>query len=127
MKILGTGVDIVETARIAGSLERHGGRFLARVFLESEQAYCKKMTAPESCYAARFAAKEAVAKAFGTGIGAELGWLDIEVQRKPSGEPFIVLHGLGAQTAARLGITDLRLSLSHSDHYAVAHALALGV
>lgn len=126
MKIVGTGVDIVETARIAGSLERHGARFLARVFLAGERAYCAKMNAPERCYAARFAAKEAVAKAFGTGIGAALGWLDIEVQRKASGEPFVVLHGAGAQTAARLGITDLRLSLSHSDHYAVAHALALG-
>ena len=126
MKILGTGVDIVETARIASSLARHGERFLARLFLEGERAYCAKMSVPERCYAARFAAKEAVSKAFGTGIGTSLGWLDIEVRRKASGEPFVVLHGAGVQTAARLGITDLRLSLSHSDHYAVAHALALG-
>jgi len=126
MKIVGTGVDIVETERIAGSISRHGERFLARVFLEGERLYCGRMATPERCYAARFAAKEAVSKAFGTGIGVELGWLDIEVCRKPSGEPFIVLHGEGAKTAARLGITDLRLTLSHSDHYAVAHALALG-
>jgi holo-[acyl-carrier protein] synthase len=126
MTILGTGVDIVETARIISSLERHGDRFLARVFLDGERAYCQKMTNPAPCYAARFAAKEAVSKAFGTGIGASLGWLDVEVRRKASGEPFIVLHGEGAKTAARLGITEIRLSLSHSDHYAVAHALALG-
>jgi holo-[acyl-carrier protein] synthase len=126
MNILGTGVDIVETTRIADSVARHGQRFLDRVFLASEQAYCGKMAVPERCYAARFAAKEAVSKAFGTGIGVSLGWLDIEVCRKPSGEPFIVLHGTGAQTAAALGITELRLSLSHSDHYAVAQALALG-
>lgn len=126
MKILGTGVDIVETERIAGSIARHGERFIARVFLEGERLYCGKMAVPERCYAARFAAKEAVSKAFGTGIGAELNWLDIEVCRKASGEPFIVLHGEGAKTAARLGITELRLTLSHSDHYAVAHALALG-
>jgi len=126
MTILGTGVDIVETARISGSLERHGDRFLARVFLEGERAYCGRMSSPAQCYAARFAAKEAVSKAFGTGIGAELGWLDIEVCRKPSGEPFVILHGEGAKTAARLGIAEIRLSLSHSDHYAVAHALALG-
>jgi holo-[acyl-carrier protein] synthase len=126
MNILGTGVDIVETARIAASLSRHGDRFLARVFLDGERAYCGKMSFPERCYAARFAAKEAVSKAFGTGIGVSLGWLDIEVRRKASGEPFVVLHGEGARTAARLGITELRLSLSHSDHYAVAHALALG-
>jgi holo-[acyl-carrier protein] synthase len=126
MKILGTGVDIVETERIAGSISRHGERFLARVFLEGERLYCGKMATPERCYAARFAAKEAVSKAFGTGIGVELGWLDIEVCRKASGEPFVILHGEGAKTAARLGITELRLTLSHSDHYAVAHALALG-
>lgn len=126
MKIVGTGVDIVETSRIAGSIERHGERFLARVFLEGERAYCGKMAAPERCYAARFAAKEAVSKAFGTGIGVSLGWLDIEVRRKASGEPFVILHGEGAKTAVRLGITDLRLTLSHSDHYAVAHALAIG-
>jgi holo-[acyl-carrier protein] synthase len=126
MTIIGTGVDIVETARIAASLERHGDRFLARVFLEGERAYCGKMAAPQQCYAARFAAKEAVSKAFGTGIGATLGWLDIEVRRKASGEPFVILHGEGAKTAARLGIKEIRLSLSHSDHYAVAHALALG-
>lgn len=126
MKIIGTGVDIVETARIAGSIERHGERFLARVFLEGERLYCGKMATPERCYAARFAAKEAVSKAFGTGIGQALGWLDIEVRRKASGEPFVILHGEGAKTAARLGITDLRLTLSHSDHYAVAHALAIG-
>ena len=111
MKILGTGVDIVETSRIAGSIERHGERFLARVFLDGERLYCGKMAAPERCYAARFAAKEAVSKAFGTGIGVSLGWLDIEVRRKASGEPFVILHGEGAKTAVRLGITDLRLFL----------------
>jgi holo-[acyl-carrier protein] synthase len=126
VKILGTGVDIVETARIAGSIERHGERFLARVFLEGERVYCAKMAVPERCYAARFAAKEAISKAFGTGIGASLGWLDIEVRRKASGEPFVILHGEGARTASRLGIAGLHLSLSHSDHYAVAHALAMG-
>jgi len=94
-----------------------------RSCLEGERAYCGKTT---RVLRERFAAKEAVSKAFGTGIGASLGWLDIEVRRKASGEPFIVLHGEGAKTAARLGITEIRLSLSHSDHYSVAHALALG-
>jgi holo-[acyl-carrier protein] synthase len=126
VKIIGTGVDIVETSRIAASVARHGERFLARVFLEGERAYCAKMAVPDRCHAARFAAKEAVSKAFGTGIGAQLGWLDIEVRRKASGEPFVVLHGAGAETARRLGIHEIRLSLSHSDHYAVASALALG-
>lgn len=127
MKIIGIGVDIVETARIASSVARHGNRFLDRVFLEGERAYCAKMAASERCYAARFAAKEAVSKAFGTGIGASLGWLDIEVRRKASGEPFVVLHGEGVKTAQRFGISELRLSLSHSDHYAVAQAVAIGI
>ena len=126
MRILGLGVDIVETARIAGSIERLGQRFLDRVFLASEQEYCARINPPERCYAARFAAKEAVAKAFGTGIGEALSLLDIEVCRKGSGEPFIVLRGDGAATAARMGISEIRISLSHSDHYAVASALAIG-
>ena len=126
MSVLGLGVDIVETARLAAAIERHGEPFLDRVFLKSERAYCAQAGVPERCYAARFAAKEAVAKAFGTGIGAQLGWHDIEVCRAESGAPSIRLHGTGAETAARLGIRELRLSLSHSDHYAVASAIALG-
>jgi holo-[acyl-carrier protein] synthase len=126
MRVLGLGVDIVEIARIARSIERTGQAFLDRVFLESEQAYCGPQREPARCHAARFAAKEAVAKALGTGIGAQLAWRDIEVRRKASGEPFIVLHGAGAETAKRLGISELLISISHSEHYAVANALALG-
>jgi holo-[acyl-carrier protein] synthase len=127
MSVLGLGVDIVETARFAAAIERHGEPFLDRVFLKNERAYCAQAGVPERCYAARFAAKEAVAKAFGTGIGGQLGWHDIEVCRAESGAPSIRLHGTGAETAARLGIREVRLSLSHSDHYAVASAIALGV
>ncbi len=126
MTIVGTGIDIVENARIGAAIERHGDRFLARVFTDGELQYCGGMKAPEAFYAARFAAKEAISKAFGTGIGAQLGWLDIDVRRKATGEPFVVLSGVGAETARRLGIVDLRLTMSHSQHYAVAHALAFG-
>ncbi len=126
MKILGTGIDIVETVRIADSIQRHGERFLSRIFTAGEREYCAAMRKPEIFFAARFAAKEAVSKAFGTGISVQLGWLDIEVRRKASGEPFVVLHGAGAATAKRLGIAEIHLSLSHSDHYAVAQALAVG-
>jgi len=126
LTVLGLGVDIVETARLAAAVVRHGEAFLDRVFLESERSYCERAGVPERCYAARFAAKEAVAKAVGTGIGGQLGWRDIEVCRAESGAPSIRLHGTGAETAARLGIRELRLSLSHSDHYAVASAIALG-
>jgi holo-[acyl-carrier protein] synthase len=126
MTILGLGVDIVETARLESAIARHGQPFLDRVFLASEITYCKQAGVPARSYAARFAAKEAVAKAFGTGIGAQLGWHDIEVCRAETGAPSIRLHGIGAQTATQLGITEIRLSLSHSDHYAVASAIALG-
>jgi len=80
---------------------------------------------PSRCYAARFAVKEAVSKALGTGIGGQLGWLDVEVRRKATGEPFVVLHGDGAETAKRLGISEVLVSLSHSEYYAVANAIAV--
>ena len=126
MRILGIGVDIVEIERFNGVIERQGQAFLDRLFLPSEQAYCHPHRHAARCYAARFAAKEAVAKALGTGIGAELRWLDIELCRKATGEPFVVLHGIGAETARRLGIGEILVSLSHSDHSAVANVIAVG-
>lgn len=126
MSVLGLGVDIVEIARIASAIERSGQPFLDRVFLPSEQEYCSTQREPARCYAARFAAKEAVAKALGTGIGAQLAWHDIEVGRKASGEPFVVLHRIGAETARSLGIAGILVSLSHSERYAVANAICTG-
>jgi holo-[acyl-carrier protein] synthase len=126
MRILGIGVDIVEIARLDGAIQRQGKPLIDRCFLPTEQAYCNQQREPGRCYAARFAAKEAVSKALGTGIGAHLGWLSIEVRRKASGEPFVVLLGEGAETARRLGVTEIFLSLSHSEHYAVANAVAIG-
>lgn len=126
MRILGIGVDIVEVARLDGAIQRQGQRLLDRCFVESEQAYCNLQKLPARAYAARFAAKEAVAKALGTGFGAQLEWLNVEVRRKASGEPFIVLSGTGAETARRLGVTEIFLSLSHSDHYAVANVVVAG-
>jgi holo-[acyl-carrier protein] synthase len=125
MMIAGIGVDVVEIARITAAVERHGDRFLQRVFTAGELAYCGRIKHPMGCYAARFAVKEAVAKAFGTGIGADLGWLDIDIRRKANGAPFIVLGGAGAQYAAANGISEVLVSLSHSEHYAVAQAIAL--
>jgi holo-[acyl-carrier protein] synthase len=126
MSILGLGVDIVEIARISAAIARQGQALVDRCFLPSEQEYCARHREPARQYAARFAAKEAVAKALGTGIGGQLGWLDIEVVRKESGAPVIVLHGVGAETAKALGVREILVSLSHSEHYAVANALALG-
>ena len=87
MTILGIGMDIVETKRIAESLERFGDRFLHRVFLEGEVTYARSMKFPHLHLAARFAAKEAISKAFGTGIGSEIGWRDMEIVREPGGQP----------------------------------------
>lgn len=126
MRIIGTGIDIVEIARLQRSLERFGDRFIARVFTAEEHRYCRAFPEPARFYAARFAAKEAVSKAFGTGIGESLGWLDMTVKRSPTGQPSIALQGIGAATAQALGITEIKLSLSHSDHYAVAQAIACG-
>ncbi len=126
MTILGLGVDIVETSRIKSAILRHGEAFLERVFTDEEIAYCSAMKDPHPFYAARFAAKEAVSKAFGTGLGSEMAFREIEVRRKESGEPFIVLSGTAAETAERLGIREVRVSLSHTEQYGVANALAVG-
>ena len=122
----GIGVDIVEISRIETAIARQGKPFINRVFLPSEQEYCDKHRQPARSYAARFAAKEAVAKAFGTGIGEHVSWLDIEVRRTEAGAPFIVLHGTAAETAKMRGVGQILLSLSHSEHYAVANVVLAG-
>ena len=125
MNIAGTGLDIVETGRIRQSLEQFGARFLNRCFLPGEIAYCQGMKLPELHFAARFAAKEAISKAFGTGIGHELGWRDMEICRRASGEPYVVLHGKGAALARARGVTGVLVSLSHCRDYAAASAVAV--
>ena len=125
MNIAGTGLDIVETGRIRQSLEQFGERFLNRCFLPGEIAYCQGMKLPELHFAARFAAKEAISKAFGTGIGHELGWRDMEICRRASGEPYVVLHGKGAALAQARGVTGVLVSLSHCRDYAAASAVAV--
>src|SRR4051812_25095147 len=124
--IIGVGIDIIEVARIAASYERFGERFLNRILLPNEIAYCLSHRVPGPFLAARFAAKEAISKAFGTGIGAQLGWQDMEVRRKESGEPFAILHGKGKDLMASRGATGLRISLSHTQHHATAVAILEG-
>lgn len=126
MKIFGIGIDVVEVERIASSMAEFGERFATRIFTERERAYCDSQKRPEIHYAARFAAKEAIAKAFGTGIGKELGWLDMEIIRKESGEPSLLLTGAGKDFAELKGIAEVKISLSHAHHYAAANAVALG-
>lgn len=121
--ILGTGIDLVEVTRIRDSLERFGERFLKRVLLPDEAGYCMSHRDPAPFVAGRFAAKEAISKAFGTGIGSQLGWLDMEVCRKESGEPFVVLHGEGLKLLAARNGRSLHLSLTHTANYAAAVAL----
>jgi holo-[acyl-carrier protein] synthase len=111
---------MVEVERIQHSLDRFGERFMKRVFTEVEIAYCQSMRFPARHFAARFAAKEAVSKAFGTGIGKAMGWRDIDVHKKESGEPFLVLHGGASGLAKERAIKFARISLSHTDHHAVA-------
>lgn len=120
MSVLGIGVDLVECARIQHSLDRFGDRFLHRVFTEGEIAYSQSMKFPARHLAARFAAKEALSKAFGTGIGKAMGWKDIDVHKKPSGEPFVVLEGGAKQLAADQGVTKVLITLSHTDYHAMA-------
>jgi len=124
--ILGTGIDIVETARIRDSLEKFGDRFLNRCFLPDEVVYCRSMKFPELHLAARFAAKEAISKAFGTGVGKHLGWRDMEIRKRDSGEPYVQLHGKGAELAQARGVTDVLVSLSHCKDYAAANAVLVG-
>jgi len=124
--ILGTGIDLVENARIAASIEKFGDRFLHRVFTEGEIAYCAPFPNPVPHYAARFAAKEAVSKAFGTGIGKPLGWRDIEVTRDEHGAPHILLHGGGKTLAEQRGVRQIFVSLTHTDKHAAASATITG-
>lgn len=112
--IVGSGIDLVEITRIQQSLERFGQRFLNRVFTPAEQAYCmRKRNAAESL-AARFAAKEAAAKALGTGISRGVNWLEIEVVREQGGRPSIRFHGRASEIAVHLGVAHAALSITHT-------------
>ena len=114
------GLDLVEVERLGAVIGRQGERFLRRVFTEGEREYCSSKSEPAVFYAARFAAKEAVAKAFGTGIGAAIGWLDIEVVRNVAGAPEMRLSGKGAELAASRGVDRIFLSLTHTAGMAAA-------
>jgi holo-[acyl-carrier protein] synthase len=122
-RVLGLGLDLVEIERFQQVLNRQGERFVRRVFTKTEQDYCAAKHTPAMFYAARFAAKEAVAKAFRTGIGAELGWLDIEVAHDPAGAPVIRLHGKGAALATQRGVTEVLVSLTHTSSTAAASVI----
>jgi holo-[acyl-carrier protein] synthase len=120
--VLGLGCDLCDVVRVRGVWERQGERFLEFTFTTGERAYCLGMRDPAPFLAARFAAKEAVAKAFGTGIGAELGWKSIEVYHGERGEPLVRLDAQGLALLAARGATGVMLTLSHTDTTALAVA-----
>jgi holo-[acyl-carrier protein] synthase len=120
--LVGLGADVIEVERIRGVLERQGERFLARVFTEEEREYCSKMSHPHKHYAARFAAKEAVSKAFTTGIGAELGWRSVSVYHGDRKQPLVRLDEKGIALLRDAGATHVLLTLSHTDTVAMAVA-----
>lgn len=124
MRIFGIGIDVVEVARFANSIERHGEPFLDKIFTPQERTYCEAQKNPVIHYAARFAAKEAAAKALGTGFGAHAGLHDLEVIRSANGAPSLRLNGAAAAFAQENGITEMLISLTHSEQYAAANALA---
>jgi holo-[acyl-carrier protein] synthase len=118
--IVGSGIDLVEIKRIHHSIERYGQRFLDRVYTAAEQAYCLHKRKSAESFAARFAAKEAGAKALGTGISQGVNWLEIEVARQPGGRPTLRFHGRAAEFAARLGAARAALSITHTAELAMA-------
>lgn len=118
---LRTGVDLIEIERFAAAYQRYEQRLLQRLFTPTEIA---ENEANMASLAARFAAKEAVAKAFGTGIG-RVSWHEIEIRRGPSGEPVLNLHGAAQRMAQELGLEHWSLSLSHSQCHAVAFVVAM--
>src|SRR5436190_19055221 len=120
MSVIGIGVDLVECDRIQRSLDRFGEKFLRRVFTVGEIEYSMSMKYPARHLAARFAGKEAVSKAFGTGIGKAMGWRNIDIRKKKSGEPLLIFSGAAQELATKRGVTSAIIRLSHTYRHAMA-------
>jgi holo-[acyl-carrier protein] synthase len=121
--IVGTGIDITEVPRIRQTVERFGDRFLRRIFTVGEIRYCDSKANRFERYAARFAAKEAAMKALGTGWSRGVRWVDCEVVRMPGGRPTMTFHGKAGEIAAKLGVKNAALSLSHTAEQAIAQVI----
>ena len=126
MEVLGIGTDIVECLRIAQMIERHAEQFIARVYTEHEIEYCAARKAATQHYAGRWAAKEAVLKAIGTGWVRGISWRDVEVRNDGAGRPSIVLTGRALDIARGQGIQNVMISISHCRSHATAYAVATG-
>jgi holo-[acyl-carrier protein] synthase len=122
--VLGLGTDLIETRRVQESIDRHGKRFLERIFTAGEIAYCQRKKNAAESFAARFAAKEAGAKALGTGISRGVGWKEFEVRREASGRPTLHVSGRAREVADAIGVRRLQLSLTHSRDLAMAVVVA---
>ena len=121
--IVGTGVDLAEVTRIRASIERYGARFVERIYTPGEIAYVERKANRFERYAARFAAKEAGMKAIGTGWRIGVRWQDFEVANLPTGKPTLLLHGVAAQVALRLGVKNISLSITHTEALGMAHVI----
>ena len=119
---MGVGTDLVHVRRLEEALARHAG-FAPRVYTPAEIAYCEEHRVPGPRYAARFAAKEAVLKALGTGLARGMRWRDVEIVTGPARQPLVVLHGVVAEVAQRQGVRSVQVSLSHAGDYALACAV----
>lgn len=125
-EIIGIGTDIIECLRIAQMIERHGELFIARVYTQYEIQYCQSRKAATQHFAGRWAAKEAILKALGTGWRRGISWRDIEVRNEPGGKPVVGLRGGARDVVEKLGITEMLVSISHCRSHATAYALAVG-
>ena len=118
--VLGLGTDLIEIQRVQDTIDQFGDRFLNRIFTADEIAYCRRKKHSAESFAARFAAKEAGAKALGTGIGRGVRWKEIEVQRQPGERPTLHFTGRAAERADSMGVRNIQLSLTHSGEVAMA-------
>jgi len=119
------GIDLVQCERIERMVERHGERFLERVFTETERSYASRNKNKIECLAGRFAAKEAVLKVMGTGWRGKISWQDIEVINDAAGKPLVHLTGELRKISERLGIYDVSVSVTHTGNFAIASAVAV--
>jgi holo-[acyl-carrier protein] synthase len=125
MEIIAHGIDLVDCPRIEQMMQRHGERFLRRVFTLAEQAYAEKSKNTVEKFAGRFAAKEAILKLMGTGWRGKIAWTDIEITNSAVGQPEVTLGGEVKEIAEKLGIGHISISITHTANFAIASAVAL--
>jgi holo-[acyl-carrier protein] synthase len=126
MSTLGIGTDITECLRIARMIERHGELFVNRVYTPEEIRYCQSRKQSTQHFTGRWAAKEAVLKALGTGWRRGISWRDVEIRNEPGGQPIVILRGGAEEAAVKLGVREMRISISHCRSHAIACAVATG-